>query len=402
MKTTIVAGAAAVVLAASVATAGQQTDSTTDPSGSWQSEPSAGWTLTPSLVTSRTYDDNVLLRGPGDPLLHDYVNVMNPRGDLAYRGKRTEFTAQYDGAFVLYSDLTTLNSYAQNGGVSAKHKLSKRNSFFFTGNATAAPTTELLQLNGIPYVRAGVFADDVRAGIETLVSKRATITVDGHFTQARFDASGTDAALLQGGNAIGGDFSYRYRLSERTTLTADADALHATIGTAEQVFDIQHAVAGIDRQLTEGIHVFGAGGFSRLGVTAFGPPRTGPSWKLGYVERIRTTVIDVTYDRSYVPSFGFGGTTQNGSLTARIHLPITRRIYTQDLVSVQQQDPIVIAVPQLRSYWLQAAVGYAARPWVRIEAYFTGTRQTAGVPDALLQHNQVGVQIVASKPMRIR
>jgi hypothetical protein len=112
-------------------------------------------------------------------------------------------------------------------------------------------------------------------------------------------------------------------------------------------------------------------------------------------------VIDITFVRSFVPSFGFGGTMQNSEITARVHIPITRRLYTTDLVSWRQEDPIAIEVAQLRSRWLEAAVGYAASRYVRIEAFFAGTQQNVGMLEAPLLHNQYGVQVIASKPVRL-
>ncbi len=394
--------AAALILAPLAAAAGQRTGTVVDPATSPEPQATAaGWSLTPSLLLSRTYDDNVLLHGPGDPQNSDLLNVISPRGDLNYTGRHGSLSMHYEGAFILYSSLSTLNSYDQHGGIVAKQQLSKRSSFFLNASVSAAPTTELLEFTGVPFVRVGSFTDDVRSGVEHLVSKRMTITAAGHFEQVRFEAEQASAPLLLGGHSIGGDVSLRYRFSEHTSFTADADAQHATIGTAEQVFDIQHAVAGLEQQLTPSLQVYASGGISRLGVTDYGPPRTGPSWKLGLVDHYRTTIIDLSFVRSFVPSFGFGGTTQNEAVTARIHLPITRRIYTQDLVSWSREDPLTIAIPQLRTTWFEAAVGYAARPWIRIEAYYAGTRQTAQV-EGLLQHNQYGVQVIAGKPVRIR
>jgi len=360
-----------------------------------------GWTISPSLSFARVYDDNVLVLGPGSPLVHDYVNTINPRGELDFNSARSQFSAEYDGAFLGYQTLDTLNSYDQHGGLSLRRRLSKRTSLFAAGSATAAPTTEFLELTGVPFVRVGSFADTFDAGVEHLVSKRMTVTVSGTFQQARFDPNQTFASLLLGGNSIGGAVNLRERLSARTTFTVDGDFQHATIGTADEIFDVQHAMVGIERALSQDFRVFAAGGVSRLGVTAFGPPRTGPSWKLGLVKDVRSTIVNLSFDRSYVPSFGFGGTMQNEDVTASIRLPITRRFYTQDSVSWQRSDPLVIAVPELRSVWLQGSVGYAVRPSVRIEAFFVGVRQSVGLPDPLA-HNQIGVQIVAGTPMRIR
>ena len=392
----------AVLLLASTVSAGQRSDALYDPTGT-QSSPPPGWSLTPGLLVSRGYDDNVLVRGPGDPRLRDYITTINPRGAAEYVGPRGSLSAQYDGAFTGYQSVSTLNSYSQHGDFAMKRDLSKRSTFRLNATATAAPTTELLQFTGVPFVRVGVFADTVRAGFERLMSKNLTMTVGGNFEQARFDPNQAFASSLLGGHNIGADVSLRDRLTERMSLTADADVQHATIGVAQEQFDIQHVTVGVDYQLSEGFRVFAAGGVSRLGLTTFGPPRTGPSVRLGLSEHYRGALIDVTFNRSFVPSFGIGGTTQNEDLTARIRLPIMRRIYTQDLVSWQREDPLVVVAPQLRSVWLQAAVGYVARPWVRIEAYFSGTRQTAGrIDDQLLQHNQFGIQVIASKPVRIR
>jgi hypothetical protein len=402
MKTVLFA--LGVSLAAAVASAGQQSDAAyqIEAAGSSQAQPSAGWNLTPALLMSRMFDDNVLLRGPGDPQEHDYINVVNPRGDLTYHGRRSDFSVHYDGAFVVYNQLDTLNSFEQRGGLSLKHRASKRNTFFVTSSLAASPTTELLQLSGIPYVRAGTLTNDTRAGVESLLSKTTSATFEAHFQEVRFDASQTYANLLLGGHSIGGDASLRHRLSERTTLTASADFQHASIGAAEQVFDVQHAMAGVEQRLARDTRVYVSGGISRLSVTQYGPARTGPSWSLGLEQHYRSTVIDLSFNRSFVPSFGFGGTMQNEDVTARVRLPLTRRIYTQGLASWSRQDPLAVEVPQLRSSWLEGSVGYAARPWFRIEAFVASTRQTAGRPDALLEHTQYGVQVIASKPVRFR
>ncbi len=83
-------------------------------------------------------------------------------------------------------------------------------------------------------------------------------------------------------------------------------------------------------------------------------------------------------------------------------MPLSRRLYTQSLVSWRHDDPLVVVTPPLRSIWIQATVGYTARPWMRIEGYYLGTRQTVVAPDALLTHNQIGFQVIASKPVRLR
>jgi hypothetical protein len=371
-----------------------------------QGAPVAGWSLTPSLLFSRTYDDNVLLRGPADPTVSDAINVINPKAEATYHGPRSEFSARYDGAFLAYQQSTGLNSFDQHAGINTRRRLSKRNTIFASASAQQSPTTELLQFIGLPYIRVGSFSDDMSVGLDTVVNKRLSFVTSGHFQQVHFDQNAF-STLLFGGYTVGGGVGLRERLTARTSLTVDYDFQHATVGSQEDVFDVQNGTVGIDHQLSEGIHVFAAGGFSRVDVSSFGQtPHVAPSWRLGLSDHYRATVIDVGFSRSYVPSFGYGGTLQNEEATASVKMPITRRVYTQAIASWRREDALVLNAPQLRSFWLQAAVGYSARAWFRVEGYYAATRQTVGglplaAPDALMSHDQMGIQLVASKPMRI-
>src|SRR5256885_10196296 len=143
--------------------------------------------------------------------------------------------------------------------------MSKRNTFYFSASAQQSATTELLQFIGVPYIRVGSFSDDVSGGVETTISKRLSVVTSGHFQQVRFDDN-KFASLLFGGYSVGGGVGLRERLNARTTLTADYDFQHATIGSQEDMFDVQNGTVGLDHQLTERMHVFAAGGFSRLDV----------------------------------------------------------------------------------------------------------------------------------------
>jgi hypothetical protein len=368
--------------------------------------PISGWTVTPSLLVSRTYDDNVLLRGPDDPTIEDSITIINPRADLSFRGQRGVFSMRYNGAFLRYQHSNDLNSFDQQGGIGGRRRMSKRNTLFFSANVQRSPTTELLQFVGVPFIRVGSFADDVSGGLDTVVNKRLSITTGGHFQQVTFDQNAF-SSLLYGGYSVGANVGLRERLTARTTLTVDYDVQRATIGTQEDIFNVQHAIAGFDHQLTENVHVFAAGGVSHLDVGSFGGPQTAPSWRLGLSDHYRSTVIDLGFSRSYVPSFGLGGAMQNQEATASIKMPFTRRIYTQAIASWRKDDTLVFNAPELRSIWVQVAVGYTARSWVRIEGYYASTHQTvatlnpAFLGSALMSHDQVGVQVVASKPVRI-
>jgi hypothetical protein len=400
MSTVLRALAVSLVLAvvASPAAAGQQGYTSPDITLT----PPPGWSLTPAMGVSQTWDDNVTLKGPGDNPVSDVINVVNPRAELNFNGPRSQLAARYDGAFLLYRSSTTLNSYEQHGSLTAKRKLSTRTALFIGGSAAVAPTTELLQLTAVPYVRAGARTEDARVGVESSLSKRLSIVADVHAQEVVFDDKAPFANLLLGGTSVGAGMVLRERLSEQTTLTADYDGLRAVIGENHDIFVVQNATAGLERQLTRTLRIFAAAGVARLDAPSFGPPKTGPSYRFGLARDLGSSVVELLLYRSFVPSWSFGGTTQNEEATVKLRVPLSRHLYTQSLVSWRHDDPLVAVTPPLRSIWIQATVGYTARSWARIEGYYLGTRQTVVAPDELLKHNQIGFQVIASKPVRLR
>ena len=389
----------ALVIAAASAAAGQQ--GYIAPIATAVAVP-PGWSLTPSLGLSQTYDDNVTLQGPASNPVGELVNVVNPGAALNYTGQRGQLSARYDGSFLFYRSSTSLNSYAQSGTLSAKRRLSSRTSFFVNGSASAAPTTELVQLTAVPYVRVGSRTADVRAGVESAISKRMSIVVDVHGQGVHFDNNAALTGLLLAGSSIGGDVSLRERLTEKMTLTGDYNGTRAEIGDRSDTFVVQNAMVGVERLLTKTMRISGAVGVARLDAPLFGPPKTGPSYRFTLSRDLGRSVVDVLFSQSYVPSWSFGGTTQNDEVTLRLRVPLARRLYTQSLVSWRKDDPLVENTPGLKSLWIQATVGYTARSWVRIEGYYLGTQQTFVTNDALLHHNQIGFQVVATKPVRLR
>jgi hypothetical protein len=359
-----------------------------------------GWSFIPALGVSQNYDDNVTLQA-GTNTVGDFVNTLNPSAQLNYNGSRAQFNARYDGSFLLYRTSTALDSYAQSGSLGARRKLSSRTSVFINGSASATPTTQLVQFSAVPYVLTGTRAEDVTVGIESAISKRLSVVANVHGQGVQFDETAAFSNSLLGGTTVGGGFSLRERLTELTTITADYDGLRADIGDRHDIFVIQNATVGVERLLTKTMRVFGAIGVARLDASLFNSSKTGPSYRLGLSRDLRSSVVDVTVSQSYVPSWSFGGTTQDEDVTVRLRVPLARRLYMQSLVSWRKDDPLVEITAPLKSVWIQGTVGYTARPWMQIEGYYLGTWQTVGVPNEL-SHNQFGFQVVASKPVRLR
>jgi len=388
----------ALVIAAASAAAGQQ--GYLAPIATAVAVP-PGWSLTPSLGLSQTYDDNVTLQGSANTV-GEFVNVVSPAASLNYTGPRGQLSAGYNGSFLFYRSSTSLDSYEQSGTLGARRKLSSRTSVFINGGIFAAPTTELVQLTAVPYLRVGSRTEDVRAGVESAISKRLSIVVDVHAQGVHFDNNVALAGLLLAGSSVGGDVSLRERLTEKMTLTGDYNGTRAAIGDRNDAFVVQNATVGVDRLLTKTMRISGAVGVARLDAPLFGPPKMGPSFRFGLSRDLGRSVVDLLFSQSYAPSWSFGGTTQNDEVTLRLRVPLARRLYTQSLVSWRKDDPLVELTPGLKSLWIQATVGYTARSWVRIEGYYLGTQQTFVTNGALLHHNQIGFQLVATKPVRLR
>jgi hypothetical protein len=369
----------------------------------WASPPpSPGWTFTPTLVVGSSWDDNVLVRGNGDPARSDVLSVLNPRATLDFNGARGQLSATYDGAALFYRDLNQLNSLDQRSTFSGRRLVSKHVALFVRNSAAAVPTTELVQLVAVPFVRTGSRLEDLRTGVEASFTKRTSVLVSYDFQWVNFDHSVPGTEGLVGGHSHGISVALRHLLTARLALTGDYDIQHATLRLADQTFDVQNAWVGVEYKLSDVTRAFAAGGISRLGATQLSADRTGPAWRIGLNHQMRRAGVDLLYSRSFVPSYGFGGTMQNEELIGRLQLPLGRRVYTTSSLSWRRDDPLVLGELPLRSYWVEGSVGYAATPWVRFEVFYAGTRQTINRPGGELDRNRVGIQVITAKPVRIR
>jgi hypothetical protein len=394
----------AVAVATCAATAPTAAQETTSGSGTLASSqpPAGGWTVTPTMLYSATWDGNALLRGRGDEPIPDFVNILQPRAQLNFTGGRGQLSGSYDGAFLLYRDLDTLDSYDQRGSLVARRLISPHVALFGQNSIAAAPTTELAQLVGVPFTRTGSRLDNVHGGIELALTKYTSMTASYHFDWVRFDVSPDVSTLLLGGHSHGGSLILRRRMSERVTLSADYDLTHALVAGGSQVFDVQNSAAGFEYKLSDLVRIVGAVGVARLAINDLGPARTGPVYRAGLTRQFRKAAFDMSYSRSFVPSYGFGGTTQNQWLTTQLNLPLSRRWFSHSSFAWGSNDPLTPGALSLRTWWSEASIGYDVQPWARIEAFYAGTRQNIDRPGGLINRNRFGFQIVTAKPLRIR
>ncbi|HUR33025.1 MAG TPA: hypothetical protein VM032_04470 [Vicinamibacterales bacterium] len=391
---------AATILPAMLAVAvGTATAQQADPRLSEERQP-VGWSVTPRVSSSTAWDDNVLIQGKGDALSSDLNTAINPGGSLDFVGKRGSFAASYSGSVQLYRDFSTLNSYDQSMNVSGRRQMTPHLLLFGQQSYSKTPTTELPALAGIPFLRIGARIADLRGGIEATPSKRLSIAASYNFQWIAFDKDPLLGVSLLGGHSNGGSAGAKYQISTRTMLTADYDLQRASIITGGR-FTVQNSWAGADYRLTDASHIYGALGIARLDAADLGTGKTSPAWRLGYARRFESAAIDVLYARSFVPSYGSGGTLSNEELTSSLHVPFGRRTYAEGTLSWRTNEPLVAGDLPLTSIWAGGVLGYAVHPWLRVEGFYGGTHQTIDRPGGRLDRRRIGVQVVTAKPVRI-
>jgi len=360
----------------------------------------SGWILTPSLAYQGAWDDNALLLYELEPP-SDFLSILNPRADVTFLGRRGEFDANYDGAFQMYRDLNTLNAYDQHASVSARRALTPRITVSARNSFASVPTTELVNFVAVPFVRTGSKLEDFRGGVEVALSKYTTISGGYNFQWVHFDDQQTlRFTQLKGGHSHGASAGLKHELSEVMSLVASYNLQHANLVTGG-TFDVVNADVGLERQLSATTRVFGAFGFSRLGVSENQLASVGPSYRASITHRVERTSITASYERSYVPVFAFGGTSQNEDLQGQVHSPLSRRIYLNSSVSWRRNEPLITNGLRLKSFWFETSVGYAVEQWVAIEGFYQAEHQVIDRPGGTLGRNRVGFQIVTSKPVRI-
>lgn len=364
--------------------------------------PGFGWTVTPSLLANTTWDDNALVRGRGDVAPKDLVHVVNPRLDADFRGRRGEFNGTYDGAFRMYRTLSDLNSYDQDLSVSGRHFLTRHVSIFARNQFTVAPTTEQLDLVGVPYIRTGSKNEYLTGGVDAALSKRVTLVASYNFQNVRFQQAQSLSYLLVGGNSHGASVLVRRAITDKTSVTGSYNLQVATVGLVDDAFEIHSAQAGVERRLSDHVRLAVAGGIARLATNATGPARTGPSISASLSRQFQVGTVNVAYDRAFVPSYGFGGTQQNEEVRANARVPLGRALYSQGSFAWRRNEPLVSGAKKLHTVFYEASIGYMLAPWVGVEGFFDSSSQRLDMPGGTSDHHRLGVQIVTTKPMRIR
>jgi hypothetical protein len=153
--------------------------------------------------------------------------------------------------------------------------------------------------------------------------------------------------------------------------------------------------------VSNSITFFTSVGASRLGASSVGPARSGPRVRVGLVRQTGDLGLELDYSHAYVPTFTLGGTTVSDAVSARTRFAMSRRVYAQTAVSWLLTRPVFEIGSNLRTVRVNATLGFAVQPWMRLETFFEGDHQSTGQPGGVVGRNQIGIQMVTTTPMRI-
>jgi hypothetical protein len=374
------------------------------------SPPAPGWVFTPAISVAESWDTNVLLASEGNERSGDFLTAITPRGALGFRGRHVTFHVDYRGSYQLYQELTQLNAFDQRATAAYTYRISPAVNIFARNGLSKSPTTDDIDLPGVRFRRQGVLLNDTRSGVEARLNRRTTMTAAYAFQWVEFDEEDvivTVDGLRRGGHAHGGSGQVDYVLMPRVTVGGEFETRHATVDELRQ-FDVQNMLGTVGWRFRERMELSAGAGYAWLATSQTGGRRGAPAFRISLTGAGRQLAWNVGYRRSFLPSFGFGGTHQNEEFNAGVLAPITRRLDLSGSLSVRENDPLATAtdlateVLSLRSVHLRSSVSYLATRWMRIEGYYTAAFQNSQLPGGEISRSRAGVQVVTSTRMRIR
>lgn len=368
-----------------------------------QTQPSAGWTVTPMFVFSQSADSNVTLAGQGTPTTADDVAALSPSVDLGYLGRLTMFSAGYSGSATRYFTVNQLDTYDQRLYANLKQQVARHVKLFAQESGGWMPTTDTVEFAGIPFVRVGSRVETLEAGGTIQLAKFTEMTTGYRFEWVDFDRSNPLAAKLFGGHSNGLFGGLRQQVSPRLFLGGSYDVRRAIVAAGAQQFNILNAEGTVEYHLSPEFVLSGGLGVARIaGSLPLDGTRTGPAWHAGANYKFDQVLAYASYRRSWVPSYGIGGTIQNQELSVGARLPIAfrDRLVVGGSFSWRRNDPLVLTENRLTSTWVSAYGSYSIAPWLRVQGYASRSTQDSHLGGVL--RNQVGFQIVTLAPMRFK
>ena len=367
----------------------------------------AGWVFTPSVALGALWDTNPTTRNQGNPTSAEIAGLVNPRGEIHFRSRRTTFNAGYSGLLERYQELEELTRYDQRARLDARYQMTPRLLFQTQQQVSLTPTTDLLELEGVPFTRVGSRMVTSAGGFMFNITQRSSLKTDYTFQWVDFkrDVAGQpDFRFLQGGHAHSPAAEYEYALSRRVKLGGVYVYRHMVIDAGEEIFGSHRGQGVVSFLAGPTTTIYGRAGRDYLAVRDTGESRSGPSYGAGITQRIRQASIGGTYERAFMPSFGFGSLLASRTLRGTATVPFAAgRGFVNGSFTYRRTDPVVLrdVLVQLDSYWTNASVGYMVARWLRVEGFLMVNQQFSSA-QGNVERTRVGVQFVTSKPVRIQ
>jgi hypothetical protein len=368
----------------------------------------AGWTFTPTVGFAEVYDDNISLFGvnTAEGQNDDYISSVFPSADVRYSGKHTRFGANYTGAFLNYRTFSLLNRWDQRAEVDFRRQETARLNWFARAHGAVLPSTDAIELGGIPFRHTGATTLDGRGGFEYVFNAHDSLSSSVNYQDVRFDRPIDVTASLRGGHVMESINTWRHKLSSRLATGGDYSFRRAQVTGDVETFNIHTAEAALDYEMSRSWSVSGGAGIVYLASTETTAASTDPAYRVSLNWHRGLTTFHVGYLHSFIPSFGFGGTVKNDEFGVGFHTPLfgSRRFYFDQSAVYRDNEPLTDLTEQLplRSLRTYSIFGWVPQPWVRFEAFYARVQQTSRQVGGELFRNRVGFQIVTSKPMRVQ
>jgi hypothetical protein len=368
-------------------------------------EAAPGWVMTPSIGIGVAFDDNPVLTGVGNPMPNDTITSVAPALQLAFTGRHTFLGVGYNGSMVRYRTLDEYDSYDQGAHAELRQQVSRRVGLTIRNNYSAFPTTDPLQVAGVPFFRTGTRQNTFRGETTIQATRGLALTANYRFQWLEFDQPFEPVSiLLDGGKAHAIGVGASQAVSSRVGVGGGYSYLRALVGEAGEVFNIQNGEASMTVQLSPTVTLDGGAGFSHVALPDGLGTRTGPSGRIALAKRTEHAMFAISAMRSFIPAFGFGGTISNSEVTATVRVPFRgTRGFVATSAALRDSEPILETDLGVTALWLETTLGYAVQRWLRVEMFYNGAFQdTSAIAGGRIDRNRFGVRVVTRRPMRIQ
>jgi hypothetical protein len=362
-----------------------------------------GWTLTPSVGAAASWDDNVALTSPQQGELEDQVTTALTSLTSQYRGRKGEFLLEYRGMYDFYNRYSEFNAPDHRARLDFERRLARRVTAFARNSFSSSPTTE------VPFADAGLLTlrrrttttNDFRTGVDVTPWSHSLITAS--YGNQWIELAGDEQVqpLLRGGYAHRGDISMRRQLWPRLALGGKYDVQHAIVSQGQESFQIQRAEALVDYAISTPLTLSASAGWAWQTAGAAGD-QSAPSFSADLRYQAERTIWSVGYERTYLASFGFGGTVQNREFRASVEAPLSRKVAINGRVTASENDPLIAEGLDLRGLSGEGFIAFTLVSWLRLETFLVTSLQDTQLAGGRITRTRVGVRLLTFHPLRLR